>query len=1090
MRLQLVEPSGPAAEEASSQGPEKPYKPFKQHSSSLPFGQQIALSRIAGPTYVTAQTLIQQVAFSLSDRLWTYSPETFDLDVAVKDWYAAGAQNVYGYSTHVQALQVRSGAASIALGYVFSRDFDMTKRHIPQSLLASSSSLQYLRSALDQLSLLYAVASPFVAHVAAADYQAGPVSGIVTDYAAALSLADDVGLGLVASCSSYEMQHISLFATMLASTMPTIHIYDGVKVGRDTMRVVDVLDQGGLRSNYEIIMKGVGKALHSQASNDAKAMNLLRLFNEELGTDYALFEYVGHAAPEFVMVVFGTVEASLGSQIAKTLAQEEKKVGVIVVRLYRPFVEQEFLKTLPKTARIVGVLGQVKDRHSVSDSVVQSALYSDVLAALSLSSEWTSLPTVVDVKYPREQVWTPMALASALQYLAAKPLFPEAESELGLSRLQHAGLEDTQQFIFWNLDGSPLASAPAALSQALSKDSANNVTYSNKYDNLVQGGLQRTDIRKSKKAMDALYSIIGADTVFVGDVSILKQVDVLASLKEGGNVLVNLPNTKVEDAERRLPASFRKKLGDLHARLYVLDPTAVEGVEEDATLGTYVAEVAFLRVSMPTLEKTGLQKLAAISGNKDVYGKLSDTLDPGLREVEIPDEWATVEEDKESLHLAKDVYSNSFAPFDKAMEQSPTLLQDWTTVAKGLAFKEVYHAETALRPDVSVKTWTVTLKEHRRLTPLTYDRNIMNLEFDLGESGLEYNIGDSLGIHPRNDEVEVRDFISCYGFDPSAVVEMQSREDTSILRSSTVYQALVDQIDIFGRPARQFYESLAAFATNPNEEKTLRALGGSEGAIEFKRRAEVDTITFADIFEEFPSAHPPFNELVRLVPPLKRREYSIASCQKATPGTISLMIVTVLWRDPRGRDRFGLATRYLNALKPGDAVTVSLKPSVMKLPPRPTDPVIMAGLGTGLAPFRAFVQHRAWEKARGIEIGPVLLYMGSRHQREEYCYGEEWEAYRDAGVISLLSCAFSRDQPQKIYIQDRMRQTGPELEEAYLRKAGAFYLCGPTWPVPDVTNVLEEVIRKKGEREGAKKVNSRRKIEELKDEGRYVLEVY
>jgi sulfite reductase (NADPH) flavoprotein alpha-component len=130
------------------------------------------------------------------------------------------------------------------------------------------------------------------------------------------------------------------------------------------------------------------------------------------------------------------------------------------------------------------------------------------------------------------------------------------------------------------------------------------------------------------------------------------------------------------------------------------------------------------------------------------------------------------------------------------------------------------------------------------------------------------------------------------------------------------------------------------------------------------------------------------------------------------------------------------------------------------------------------------------EKAQGKDIGSVLLYMGSRHQREEYCYGEEWEAYVDAGVITLLGQAFSRDQPHKIYIQDRMRQTMDNIVHAYIKEDGAFYLCGPTWPVPDVTNVLEEAIRLDAKKTGAKKVDSRREIEKLKEEGRYVLEVY
>jgi sulfite reductase (NADPH) flavoprotein alpha-component len=147
----------------------------------------------------------------------------------------------------------------------------------------------------------------------------------------------------------------------------------------------------------------------------------------------------------------------------------------------------------------------------------------------------------------------------------------------------------------------------------------------------------------------------------------------------------------------------------------------------------------------------------------------------------------------------------------------------------------------------------------------------------------------------------------------------------------------------------------------------------------------------------------------------------------------------------------------------------------------------MAGLGTGLAPFRAFIQYRAWQKAQGMEIGSILLYMGSRHQREEYLYGEEWEAYQAAGIVTLLGCAFSRDQPEKIYIQDRMRQTVNEIIQAYIKEEGAFYLCGPTWPVPDVTEVLCEAIVEDGRREG-KKVDGAKKIDELKDGGRYVLE--
>src|SRR5947209_7618066 len=133
-------------------------------SSTGPFGHILSLDSIAGPTYVTAQSLIQQVAYSLSDKLFTYSPDTFDLDASVSEWFTRGAKNANGYATSVQRMQIRNGAGSIALGYMFSKDFDLKRRHIPQGVLASSSSLRYLKSALEQLSLLYAVANPFVAH--------------------------------------------------------------------------------------------------------------------------------------------------------------------------------------------------------------------------------------------------------------------------------------------------------------------------------------------------------------------------------------------------------------------------------------------------------------------------------------------------------------------------------------------------------------------------------------------------------------------------------------------------------------------------------------------------------------------------------------------------------------------------------------------------------------------------------------------------------------------------------------------------------------------------------------------------------------
>ena len=144
-------------QEADKTG-EQQTKAFVYKTSTLPFGQDVPLSTINGPTYLTAQTLVQQVAFSLSDKVFTYSPDTFELDISLKSWLKEGGDNGFGHKTGISPMELRAGAGSIALGYIFSKDFDLEKRHIPQSIVGSSAALHHLRPSLDQLSLLYSVA--------------------------------------------------------------------------------------------------------------------------------------------------------------------------------------------------------------------------------------------------------------------------------------------------------------------------------------------------------------------------------------------------------------------------------------------------------------------------------------------------------------------------------------------------------------------------------------------------------------------------------------------------------------------------------------------------------------------------------------------------------------------------------------------------------------------------------------------------------------------------------------------------------------------------------------------------------------------
>ena len=149
--------------------------------------------------------------------------------------------------------------------------------------------------------------------------------------------------------------------------------------------------------------------------------------------------------------------------------------------------------------------------------------------------------------------------------------------------------------------------------------------------------------------------------------------------------------------------------------------------------------------------------------------------------------------------------------------------------------------------------------------------------------------------------------------------------------------------------------------------------------------------------------------------------------------------------------------------------------------------MILAGLGTGAAPFRAFLQHRAMLSANGVPVGPLYYYFGSRYRSKEYLYGEEVEAFILDNVITRAGLAFSRDGKKKVYIQHKMLEDSEALAKMLYKENGVFYLCGPTWPVPDVYEALVNALNKYV---GMDIKTAGDYLEGLKEDERYVLEVY
>lgn len=181
------------------------------------------------------------------------------------------------------------------------------------------------------------------------------------------------------------------------------------------------------------------------------------------------------------------------------------------------------------------------------------------------------------------------------------------------------------------------------------------------------------------------------------------------------------------------------------------------------------------------------------------------------------------------------------------------------------------------------------------------------------------------------------------------------------------------------------------------------------------------------------------------------------------------MVVIVNWVHPKSRDRFGQVIRYFSKLKISSLITVSIKPSAIKLPPKSTPPLIMVGQGTDLTPFRAFIQHRVMEKPKTKKSAPFSVTWALNTSAKSTAMAKNGmltKTPESLGPSAALSLEIS---PQQFYIQDRMRQTVADIVRAYITEEGAFYLCRLTWPVPEVMNVLEEVIATDAKAKGAKK---------------------
>ncbi|GME27215.1 NADPh-cytochrome p450 reductase [Neofusicoccum parvum] len=374
------------------------------------------------------------------------------------------------------------------------------------------------------------------------------------------------------------------------------------------------------------------------------------------------------------------------------------------------------------------------------------------------------------------------------------------------------------------------------------------------------------------------------------------------------------------------------------------------------------------------------------------------------------------------------------------------------------------------------------------------ERNCLHLEVDISGSNLTYTTGDHIAVWPTNPGKEVDRFLQILGLGSKrdTVISVKGTDPTAKVPfpAPTTYDAVVRyHMEICAPVSRQFVSSLAQFAPNDTIKAEMAKIGGDKDY--FQEKVAHLNLNIAQLLELQSNGEQwskvPFSIMIEGLHKIQPRYYSISSSSLVQKDKISITAV-VESVEKAGAPHIvkGVTTNYLLALKQkqhgvaepdphglnyaltgprnkydGIHVPVHVRHSNFKLPSDPSKPIIMVGPGTGVAPFRGFVQERAAQAAAGENVGKTLLFFGCRRSDEDFLYQEEWEQYKkDLGDKFEMHTAFSREGPSKVYVQHKIQENA-ELVDQLLQQKAYFYVCGDAANMARAVNeLLGQIISK------------------------------
>ena len=645
---------------------------------------------------------------------------------------------------------------------------------------------------------------------------------------------------------------------------------------------------------------------------------------EEVGTSvhsvlqqsgYHSFDYFGDSNPYTVIVVLnGPLALALKATLVNT-----PHVGVLVVRVLRPWDEQLFQEILPPTVKYIHI---IEDAHFEAS---RGLLYANVQG--SVLDFPGSIPDI------HHQAISPSRLSDLLskprflvQFLSNLPSFP--------ADVKPREVITAAKLLFFSTPGTSLTSVPQRIAQTFAQSASVSTRLLTEHDILSRPGAIVADriwLEPRKDPVPHTPLSVGLpisdDSVGVCnflailDQSLLKTHSLLKHAKFGASILV-VTSWSATELVSSLAEEDISLIRERELHLYIIDANFTTsrlepGGTAQNSLQGLIVHLAFLRLYLgPRASEAGILTLT-----ENLYGTSVDGISmptiiarvwEGLVEVDLSGATAGP---GDKLELRKDFEFNAIVVTSEDGNTSinGARLGSWHDAARHLLFPyafieqdtngsptEPYPQIPTLHPEVPDRTYLVTCTVNRRLTPKEYDRNVFHVEFDTTGTGLKYAIGEALAVHGWNDSAEVLDFCDWYGVDPARLITIPVPGDDTKVHTRTVFQALQQQIDLFGKPPKSFYSDLAEHAKNSVDRHTLLFIGSPEGISTFKKLSEKDTLNFADVLRRHPSARPGIEVLCGLIGDIHPRHYSIASAQSAVGDRVDLLVVTVDWVTPSG----------------------------------------------------------------------------------------------------------------------------------------------------------------------------------------------